>query len=521
MGKLELKRKHKGIINMINKPGIKIKTGIFGFDDLTLGGIPKNRCTLVRGDTGTGKTVFSVEFIYRGITDFNENGIYISFEESPEQIKKNAMSFGWDFEKLEGEGKLKIIDARDIWITSIEDESTEFGLGHLLKRIKNESEKINAKRVVIDTMFGMFIESRFSIAIRRELHKILNNLNDIGCTSILTTGYMDNTGVDGVNRTKILEAYVDCVIVLKEKRESVIYGREVCVLKMRGCNYIAGTHPMSITTKGVAVFPLMTNLNIEGAKTKNIKRDECFYTDPPRFMRRLTKNIPCGYNILLVGGVGTNAGNFARQILHDGLIRDETCLLVNTHESSHFVKKFMKDYGIDIEKFIKNDKMFFFDDYIKLQNDEKTLNDSFNNPLILGYLMDRWLMDKKPEKFRWAVNSITTLIAMNEKDSVNMQQFLYDKVRKIREFEGLGVYTINMDAHPEDLINMVENMMDMVIELKLIEEKGVQHSYMRVCKARGVIADTSWHQYYMVKGNGIIGTSDDISSVLRELHITK
>ena len=117
---------------------------------------------------------------------------------------------------------------------------------------------------------------------------------------------------------------------------------------MRGHDYIAGVHPMIITSKGTAVFPLMPKLNKILGK-KDIKKDEDIYIDSPKFMCNLSKKIPRGYNILIVGETGTNAGNFARQILYDGLVKGETCLLVNTHESSGVVRKFMKNFGMDVE----------------------------------------------------------------------------------------------------------------------------------------------------------------------------
>ncbi len=494
----------------------KIKTGIYGFDDLTLGGLPEKRCALVKGSIGTGKTVFSIEYIYRGISVFNENGIYITFEESPDQIKKNSMSFGWDLQKLEDEGKLKIIDARDVWITSIEDESTASGLGHLLNQIKKEAGRINAKRIAIDTMYGMFVESKFVILLRRELHKILNALNGMECTSILTMGNI-NTVPGVVDYSQLLETLVDCVIILREKEDGIYPGREIKILKMRGNDYIAGAQPMIITSNGIAVFPLMPDLYDMPAKDAG--RKESPYIESPKVISSLTKKIPRGYNILIAGETGTNAGNIARQMLYDGLIKGESCMLVNTHESSYFVKEFMKNFGMDVEKYLKNNKMFFFDDYVKSGSDERIINESFNNPLILGYLMDRWLMDNKPENFRWAINSITTMFAVNDEpgqSSANIQRFLYDRVRKTRRFMGIGVYTINKDAHQPNLINMIENMMDLVIELKLVEEKGVQHSYIRILKARGTKANTSWHQYNIAEGKGII-LADDIYSALKSV----
>lgn len=498
---------------MAENTGDRTKTGIYGFDDLTLGGLPKNRCTLLRGNTGTGKTVFSIEYIYRGISLFNENGIYISFEESPEQIKKHARNLGWDLQKLEDEGKLKIIDARSVWITSIEDESTESGLGHLLNRIKKEVKEINAKRIVIDTMYGLFVESKFVILIRRELHKILNSLSGMDCTSILTMGNIDHApGI--IDYTQVLEALVDCVIILEEKKKGVYPERKIKILKMRGYEHVAGFQPMVITPGGLSVFPLIPRLT-KLIEKRNLKKDTSVYIDSPAFISCLTKKIPRGCNILIAGGVGTNSGNIARQILSDGLTRNESCLLINTHESSYFVEKFMKNFGVDFQKYIKNNKMFFFDDYVKNQTDDRIIKHAFSNPSILGYLMDKWLIDNEPENFRWCINSITTLLAMNDHikySSVDIQRFLYDKVRKIRSLRGIGIYTINKDAHPPNLINMIENMMDMVIELKLIEEKSVQHSYMRVCKARGVEANTSWHQYAVVGGQGVIMANDAYSA---------
>ena len=163
----------------------KIRTMIEGFDDISHGGLPLGRATLFSGTSGTGKTLFSIQFLYNGIILFDEPGVFVTFEESPSDIIKNAHSFGWDLQKLIDEGKLFILDA------SPDPEGQEvignFDLSALIERLQYAINKYKAKRVSIDSITAVFQQYEAASVVRREIFRLVARLKQIGVTTIITT----------------------------------------------------------------------------------------------------------------------------------------------------------------------------------------------------------------------------------------------------------------------------------------------------------------------------------------------
>ena len=229
----------------------KTPTGIEGFDILLSGGLVSGLTVLLSGSSGAGKTVFSLQYIYEGITKFNEPGVFVACEESPKKIKRLFASFDWDLQKLEDEGKLIFVDATKRWITDIADASTEFGLGGLLNEIEEAVKKINAKRVAIDPSTSILLQFEKPIAIRRALHKIAGKLESLGCTSIITAERLDINGM--TTRLNIENFVLDGVIVLRDVVVSNILQRILIIEKMRGIKTDPKIHKFEITDNGVVV----------------------------------------------------------------------------------------------------------------------------------------------------------------------------------------------------------------------------------------------------------------------------
>jgi len=229
----------------------KTPTGINGIDDILLGGLPKGWTVLLSGSSGTGKTIFSVQYLYEGVRKFNEPCVFVACEESSEKIKKSVAEFHWDLEKLEKEGKLIFIDASKKWITDIGDASTEFGLGSLMKDVENAVKKINAKRVVIDPGSSILVQFEKYVAVRRALHKIASKLEELGCTSIITAERPETIGMTAwIN----VENFVlDGVIILKKAVVGDKMHRILTVEKMRGIKHDPNIHKFEITDDGIVV----------------------------------------------------------------------------------------------------------------------------------------------------------------------------------------------------------------------------------------------------------------------------
>ena len=165
-------------------PVVKLPTGISSFDIIAKGGLPRNRTTLISGTAGSGKTIFAVQFLAAGILA-GENGVFVTFEESADDVRKNMLSFGWDLEEWEKDGRLAFVDASP----DPEAETVEaggFDLGALLARIQHAVKKVDAQRVSVDSLGAVFSQFSDQSIVRRELFRIAWALKRFGVTAVLT-----------------------------------------------------------------------------------------------------------------------------------------------------------------------------------------------------------------------------------------------------------------------------------------------------------------------------------------------
>ncbi|MFH1588080.1 MAG: ATPase domain-containing protein [Candidatus Diapherotrites archaeon] len=217
----------------------KMKSGISGLDELLDGGIPEGNLVVLSGDPGSGKTVFCWQFLYEGVTKYNENGVYISLEESVDAILEGAMEFGWDFQKLIDSGKMKIV------VVELYD------FDRLKNLIEDTIRSINAKRVVIDpgVIFRLFFERELDA--RKRIVSLGKMLKEIDCTTIIT----NEIALDKTTSLYGLEEYVaDGVILLYHTRHDNRFIRSIGILKMRNTKISEKLKPIRITTDGVEIL---------------------------------------------------------------------------------------------------------------------------------------------------------------------------------------------------------------------------------------------------------------------------
>lgn len=239
--------------NSPNGTGVqKIRTMIEGFDDISHGGLPLGRTTLFSGTSGTGKTLFSVQFLYNGILFFDEPGVFVTFEESPSDIIKNAYSFGWNLPKLIEEGKLFILDA------SPDPEGQEvignFDLSALIERLQYAIHKYKARRVAIDSITAVFQQYEAASVVRREIFRLVARLKQIGVTTIITTERTEEYGA--IASFGVEEFVADNVAIVRNVLEGERRRRTMEILKLRGTTHMKGEYPFTITNDGVNIFPL-------------------------------------------------------------------------------------------------------------------------------------------------------------------------------------------------------------------------------------------------------------------------
>ncbi|HIH86872.1 MAG TPA: circadian clock protein KaiC [Methanosarcinales archaeon] len=246
----------EGNTDDINYELNRVPTGIEGFDELCEGGLLRDYTYLISGTSGSGKTIFGLQFIYNGITKYNENGIIVATEERPEHIRENAKAFGWDLKALEDEGKLAIIDSAStkIGIPSQEKyvDVRPFDMRSMMDQIIMIQEEIDAKRSLIDstTSIGFYLQDPAKI--RVELLKLSTTLEILGLTSIMTSEVVDD---DHPSRFGVENFVTEGTIALYYKRMENVRVRSLEIFKMRGSDHSKKIHPYDITTNGVVVHP--------------------------------------------------------------------------------------------------------------------------------------------------------------------------------------------------------------------------------------------------------------------------
>lgn len=218
----------------------RVLTGISGIDELIGGGLIPNSLTLLTGTTGTGKTIASSQFIYSGVKDHDEPGAYISFEEPVENIKENCLNFGWDFDSLEKKDKVVFV------------RYDPFHVEDIYELIETNIKKIDAKRVVIDSISALGLYVRDIPDIRRMVFNISLLLRKLGCTSFLISETLPAQA--SLSRFGVEEFVTDNVIVLYYTRTGSQFSRSLAIWKMRGSDHSNKVHPYMISTKGITVY---------------------------------------------------------------------------------------------------------------------------------------------------------------------------------------------------------------------------------------------------------------------------
>lgn len=234
----------------------RVKTGMPGFDELCGGGFIRDRTYLVSGTSGSGKTNFSIQYIYNGITKYGENGIIVATEERPDQIRDNVLKFGWDLKALEEEGKLAIIDAcsTKIGIPSQEKyvDVRPFDMRSMMDQIIAVQEELDAKRALIDstTSIGFYLQDPAKI--RVELLKLSTTLEVLGLTSVMTCEILDESTP---SRFGVENFVTEGTVVLYYKRHENVRMRSMEIYKMRGSDHSKKIHPYDITPNGFVIHP--------------------------------------------------------------------------------------------------------------------------------------------------------------------------------------------------------------------------------------------------------------------------
>ncbi len=319
----------------------KVPTGIATFDVIAKGGLPKNRTTLVSGTAGSGKTVLAMQFLIEGIRKFGEPGVFVTFEESLNDIRQNMNNFGWNLDQLEKDGKLIFVDASpDPEVETV--ESGSFDLGALLARVQNAVRKVKAQRVSVDSLGAMFSQFSDQSVVRRELFRIAWALKHMGVTALLTAERVNDYGP--VARFGIEEFIADNVMILRNVLDAENRRRTIEILKFRGTDHQKGEYPFTIIgDRGFVVIPISA-IQLR-QKSSNIRissgNEELDQMCGGGFFRDSV--------ILLSGATGTGKTLMVTQFLKGGAAAGERCMLLAFEESREQLFRNASGWGVDFE----------------------------------------------------------------------------------------------------------------------------------------------------------------------------
>jgi circadian clock protein KaiC len=322
---------------------LKCPTGIKGFDEITEGGLPKNRTTLVTGNAGSGKTLFGIDFLIKGATDYNETGILMSFEESEDELYKDVASLNMDLQGLVSAKKIAlehvILDRKDI-------QETDFNLEGIFVRLEEAIDSISAKRVVLDSLESLFAGIMDIGILRLEIKRLFRWLKEKQVTAIVT----GEPGQNGSYTRHGMEEYIsDCIILLDNRVRDQIATRRVRVIKYRGSSHGTSEYPFVIDDVGLSVIPI-TSAGLEQPGT-----DKKVSTGIPSLDKLFTnsKGYTRGSTILASGTAGSGKTSFAGAFALESCKRGERCLFFSYEESAGQLIQNMSSIGIDLAPWIE------------------------------------------------------------------------------------------------------------------------------------------------------------------------
>ena len=333
----------------------KIPTGIAGFDYIGNGGLPEGRTALVAGSAGSGKTIFACQFLAEGVRQGLSPGVFVTFEEKPQDIRRNMMSFGWNIGRWEEEGNWAFVDASpepSFEIAIIGD----YDFGALLARIEHAIRSIGAKRVVLDSIGAIFAQFRDGDRVRHELFRISSALRELGVTAIMTAERTAEYGE--IARHGIEEFVADSVVILRNVLEDEKRRRTIEILKVRGTSHRKGEYPFTvIPADGIIVIPLSA---IELRQRSGDIRVTSGNADLDRM---------CGGGlfrdsiILVSGATGTGKTLMVTHFVAGGAASDERCLLFAYEESREQLGRNATGWGIDFDRLEAEGKLKVICDY--------------------------------------------------------------------------------------------------------------------------------------------------------------
>jgi circadian clock protein KaiC len=454
----------------------KSPTGIQGLDEITGGGLPRGRPTLLCGAAGCGKTLLAMEFLIKGATRFGEPGVFMAFEESADELVQNLRSLGFDADRLVRQKKL-VIDHVRVERSEIQ-ETGEYDLEGLFVRLGHAIDTVGARRVVLDTIESLFSGFSNTAILRAELRRLFRWLKERGVTAVVT----GERGEGALTREGLEEYISDCVILLDNRVEQQLSTRRLRIVKYRGALHGTNEYPFLIDESGISVVPV-TSVGL----------------DHPASSERISSGIPRldamlagdgyfrGTSILISGTAGTGKTSVAAHFADAACRRGERCLYFAFEESPRQLSRNMRSIGLDLEPHLRSGLLRFH----------------ASRPTLFGFEMHLATMHKEVDGFEPAVvvlDPISNFVAAgNQPETAQFLLRLVDLL-KSRGITALMTNLTNGSSALEQTEAGISSLIDTWLLLRDIEVQGERNRALYVLKSRGMSHSNQVREFVLTDG---------------------
>ncbi|MFA9431841.1 circadian clock protein KaiC [Egicoccus sp. AB-alg2] len=451
-------------------PVRKVPTGIPGFDVMAHGGLPAGRTTLVAGSAGSAKTLFASQYLAGGIMAHDQAGVFVTFEETPLDVRRNLVSLGWDVEAWEAAGKWRFVDAspdpeQDVTLTGAWD------FGALMARIRRAVESIGATRVVVDSLGAVFSEFSQSGRVRRELRRLVRGLRDLDVTSVMTVERTSEYG--DLSRWNVEEFVTEDVIVLRNILEDEAARRTMQILKFRGTTHRKGEFPFAIINdRGIVALPLANSALID-LRSSSERIDS-----GNDVLDGMCGGGPFRDSISLVSGAtGTGKTLTVTEFMKGGSRSGDRCLLFAFEESRAQLIRNAAGWGVDYERMERDGLLRIVAAYPETASLEEhlvSITDAVN--------------DFQPQRF-----ALDSLSALERAATLRgFRHFVIGVTSMLKERGVTGMYTAttpSLMGGASVTESHISTLTDAIILLRYVELAGEVKRAISVLKMRGSIHD--------------------------------
>ena len=460
-------------------PGLpKCQTGIQGLDEITLGGLPRGRPTLVCGSAGCGKTLLGMEFLVRGAMEFGEPGVCFSFEETAEELASNVASLGFDLPSLVARKKL-IID--HVYLDrSLIEETGEYDLEALYVRLGHAVDSIGAKRVLLDSVEALFAGLDNESVLRSELRRLFRWLKERNLTAVVT----GERGQTTISRHGLEEYISDCVILLDHQVTETVLTRRLRVVKYRGSTHGMNEYPFLIESDGISVLPVTSMYLTHSASNERVS------TGVPALDTMFAgKGYFRGSSILVSGTAGTGKTSLAAHFVNAACARGEKCVFFSFEESQEQLIRNMKSIGMDLERWVAKGLLHFH----------------AVRPTAFGLEMHLVKMHKIIDKIKPSiivVDPVTGLLhAGTESETRSILLRLIDFLKERQITTVMTTLTSGGIAQEQTEID-ISSLVDVWLLVRDIESGGERNRGLYILKARG-LAHSNQIREFLLTDHGV------------------